>query len=196
MDLVPFPYHHEVIWRSLPRLRPWPVRRIERIKRVIVHRSDIVAASKGRYTGTERGCALYYQKSKGWAGTPYHFSVLEDGSVWQTAALDRLTNGAAPFNTTSVHVRVRGDFRKHFRPTIVQFAATAMLCSDLCLTLGLDAKRCVRHGPGLINPVKQCPGKRFDIAALQRAVDLDLRGEDHDLSVLSTGEAWWDSKEA
>lgn len=187
-------YRHEIIWRSLPRARPWNKRAVSAVRRIVVHRSDIVLASNGQLGPGEADCAQFYIDDPGhkWRGHPYHFAVLEDGSVWQTNALDRVTAGAKGFNTTSVHIRVRGCFITE-RPTILQHAAVAMLCSDLCCRFGFNVGAIVRHQD--LHPWKQCPGRQFDMDRLRHAVAMDFKGAPHGLPILSVGQAWWDVAE-
>lgn len=175
-------YGHEVLVGRLAMRRPWRTRHIDRIRRVVVHRCSVTAASGGTHGDDPGQVAEWFRQSMRWPGHPYHFQVSRRGLVWQCNALDARTYGAAGWNTSSVHVSVVGDFRSE-APAAEQLRVLALLLSDLLSAHGSEPWSVCGHGE--LNPLKRCPGRHLSMGTLREAVGCAM------LRSRPEGWRWW-----
>lgn len=191
-------YAHTIMAGRLPSIRKWKQRRVARVKRIVIHRCSVIEASKGRLTDSPADTARFFMAKYDWPSHPYHFQVEQNGSVYQTAKLSDLTYGVKgiPFgNTTSIHVKVVGNFTR-MQPGYRQFQAAAALCVDLIGYLTEvypGAKIAVRgHSPETVRlRLKRCPGKHFDMDRFRRLVDRECGGIRSSIVMLPIDEDWF-----
>ncbi len=194
----PRKYRMEVAIDRLQRRRAWDTRRMRGVRYVVVHRCDVIKASRGRIlTNSPEDCARYFV-DRGWRGHPYHFDVGE-GDIVQCNPIDAHTAGVRFKNASSIHVRVRGDFRK-FAPSVELWNTVACLCADLAGLIDPGVGRrleVIGHSEfwlrGILKAIqlKDCPGKQFDMDGLRVAVSRMLRDERTTMPVLPAGSPWW-----
>jgi len=120
----------------------------------IVHRLNVGTTAKDSITAF---CVLP-ELVQGFGGRfPYHFFVGSDGTVTQTLSLSKRGLHARAYNSHSVAIALRGDFRCQ-QPTSAQWTAAVLLTALLTRPQGWEILGHDEAPGGSRYPNKRCPG--------------------------------------
>jgi hypothetical protein len=135
--------------------------------------------------GDAAGIARWYRAHPRWTGgqMPYTYVIDASGRVEQALDLYEVGPHARRWSSPTVGIAHIGDFNLT-APAELQVATSALLVSELCLSLGLDPAG-MRDGvhvvaghterPGGTRAAKQCPGRRWDMSAYRQRVAVTIR---------------------
>ncbi len=129
----------------------YPSRSLGEIKRIVIHHTATPP------TITPKRIAEYQVNRLDKPGITYHFVVAADGIIYQTSALETVSDHAFSQNQSSVGVCFTGNFTKAI-PTAAQLQAGGKLCAWLIGLLRLSAGDVVGISE-LVNT--QSPGKQW-----------------------------------
>jgi N-acetyl-anhydromuramyl-L-alanine amidase AmpD len=157
--------------RHHPEWYPYGRRISSRWTTIVIHHS---ATDRGGAKRFDR----YHRTSNGWDELGYHFVIgngtdtpdgfVEVGSRWhkQKHGAHCKTRGNY-HNEHGIGICLVGDFTQQ-HPTPRQMASLRELVSFLCSACEIPIRRVTTHRT--VTNKTQCPGRNFDLAALQRSL--------------------------
>jgi hypothetical protein len=172
--------HFQVEFHWASDCRSYPIRKIDEIKSVVVHRIE-VSQEDPAFPDTPAGIERFFgEHPVGRAATggrmPYPILIAADGTVTQTVPLLHITPHARVHNPTAIGVACIGDFRHH-PPTDAQRQALVLVCSALLADLHADSGSLFGHDelPGARADLsKVCPGNGLDVGMLRTDVATEM----------------------
>ena len=93
----------------------------------------------------------YDTHGKGWRAIGYHYIITKDGKVHVGRPIHEAGAHCYGYNAHSIGIAVSGNTEF----TAAQFDSLRLLCDDLVLQFGLEAKDILLHTE--LNPNKSCP---------------------------------------
>lgn len=122
------------------------------IKRIILH------CTASPQTQTVQEILNYWKYHNGWNDPGYHFLIEADGTVHNLLPVEKVSNGARGYNSTSIHISYIGGVDENKQPidnrTDAQIQSMIVLVARLKLTF-VDAL--VIGHRDLTNVKKKCP---------------------------------------
>lgn len=126
---------------------------MRKIKRIFIH-----CTASFQNTTTEETLRKEF-KDRGWKNPGYHYVVMPNGSIVNMLSEDKVSNGVAGYNSTSINIAYVGGIDKHLRAidnrTPEQKAALTMLLR----TLRIKYPNAIILGHRDISPDKNKNGK-------------------------------------
>lgn len=154
----------------------------EHVDTIVIHRVGLNLKT-GKHLGTtalEVGRAFIDDPEVAkWTGgeQPYHFYIDPDGTISQALALVDTGRHSRAFNSRAIAIAVICDARVE-PPTDEQFDAAVRLSTCVAYHMGIKAGRIRGHtelgARATSDPMKQCPGAKFNMKKLRGRVERDL----------------------
>lgn len=150
-----FGFELEDVTATLPKSsdKSWAKRSTNEIAFIIIHHTG------GGGTTSPARIARMMINRRDKAGINYHFYITADGTVYQTNAVNALTDHSAGQSRTSVGVALAGNFSRDRLPTDAQLSSAGELCAWLMVRHNLSASRI--KGMQEIVPSHKSPGKQW-----------------------------------
>lgn len=161
-------------------LKPKEVQKVREIKRIFIH-----CTAGHQYNYTDEFLVKLF-KNKGWTNPGYHYVVRPDGTIFNMLPEDKVSNGVAGYNNTSINVTYvggieRGTLKPIDNRTDAQKAGLIKLLQELrvkypkAYIMGHREISPDKDGNGRIDPwewVKSCPN--FDASKEYEHLNLGL----------------------